>query len=74
MGVSLAMVHSIKSTEPEVATSCSQAGTPMDKDSNLPTKIFYPKCFMSTRNVGDGAETEEMYKQYLVLLEIHPMD
>ena len=31
MGVSLAVTHSIWDMEPEEATSCNQAGTPMEQ-------------------------------------------
>ena len=64
--VILAVTHYIGDMEPEVATSCSQAETPVErKRHQLTIKPFNPKYILSTRNsdIGDGAETEGMANQ-----------
>ena len=60
-GVALALTHYSEDMEPEEATSCSQAGTPVERQRYLPThQTFNPKFILPTRNagMGDGAETE----------------
>jgi hypothetical protein len=76
MRVTLAVTHSLGDMEPEEDTSCSQVGTPVERQGHQPTyKTFHPKCIQSTRNVGmeDGAETDRMANQQLAQPETHSM-
>ena len=44
MGVTLAVTHSIGDMEPEEASSCNHAGTPVEQKGHQPTqKTFDPK-------------------------------
>ena len=66
MRLILAMTHNVGDMEPKAATSCSQAGTPMEQGRHQPThKTFNPKFILSTRSTGteDGAETKRMANQ-----------
>jgi hypothetical protein len=49
----LAETHSNVDIEPEAATFCSRAGTPLGRQRHQNTKItFEPKFILSTRNTG----------------------
>ena len=66
MGATLAVTHYIGDMEPEEATSCSQAGTPVALQRHQQShKTFSPKFILPTRNagMGDGADTEEIASQ-----------
>jgi hypothetical protein len=59
MGVTLAVTHYTGDMEPEEATSCSHAGTPVVQKRDQHThKTFGPKFILSTRNAGMGDRTE----------------
>ena len=59
MEVTLAGTHSTGDMELSEATFCSQAGNPVKQQGHQYThKIFYPKCILSTSDVGSGVEAE----------------
>ena len=52
-GVTSAVTHSIGDMEPEEATSCSQAGTPVELQEHQPThETFNLKFTLSRKNAG----------------------
>ena len=75
-GVTLAVTYIFEDVESEKATSCYQAGTPVEESKHQPTHItFNPKFILSSSNAGTGdkAETEGMTNQKFTQAEMHPM-
>jgi len=56
-GVTLADTLSVGFIDPEVATSCSQAGFPVEQGGQQPThQNFHQKCVLPTRCAGTKIE------------------
>lgn len=66
MGVTLTVTHYTGDMEPKEATSCNQAGTPVERQRHPPMqKTFNPNFILSTRNAAtrDRTETEGLANQ-----------